>query len=117
RKEKLLQDYLNLKLELGRRPTYLELHLKGASESVQYRQEFRSYFGFLNWADELSGEERGVFERYKAWFIEVERTGMAKSYKMVVLLAMLERGMDHWFNPITPKDTALFFHSYLMEKE
>ncbi|MDM5326789.1 hypothetical protein [Neobacillus sp. CF12] len=42
---------------------------------------------------------------------------MAKSYKMVVLLAMLEHGKSNWFNPITSKDVAPFFHHYLMEKE
>ncbi|MFE8696128.1 DEAD/DEAH box helicase family protein [Cytobacillus sp. FJAT-53684] len=117
RKEKLLQDYLDLKLELGRRPSYLELHLKGASDSVQYRQEFKSYHGFLAWANELSSAEERVYDHYKEWFIETEKTGMAKSYKMVVLLAMLERGPSHWNDPITPEEAAPFFHHYLMEKE
>ncbi|WP_404354870.1 DEAD/DEAH box helicase family protein [Cytobacillus firmus] len=117
RKEKLLQEYQELKLELGRRPTYLELHLKGAADSVQYKQEFKSYHGFLAWADELDDKKKRVYSRYKDWFIEVERTGMAKSYKMVVLLAMLERGPDHWYDPITPEEAAPFFHHYLMEKE
>ena len=43
RKEKLLHSYLDLKQEIGRRPTYLELHLKGQADSIQYRQEFKSY--------------------------------------------------------------------------
>lgn len=117
RKEKLLQDFQELKLELGRRPTYLEMHLKGAADSVQYKQEFKSYHGFLAWADELDESEKRVYSRYKDWFAEVERTGMAKSYKMVVLLAMLERGPEHWYEPITPQESAPFFHHYLMEKE
>lgn len=50
RKEKLKNDYLQLKQELGRRPTYLELHLKGQSDSAHYKQEFKSYYGFLYWA-------------------------------------------------------------------
>ena len=61
RKERLLHDYLQVKQELGRRPSYLELHLKGASDSVQYRQEFSSYYGFLEWADELSEQEKQVY--------------------------------------------------------
>ncbi|WP_160725326.1 DEAD/DEAH box helicase family protein [Bacillus sp. USDA818B3_A] len=117
RREKLLNDYMVLKRELGRRPTYLELHLIGASDSPQYKQEFKTYFGFLKWADELTSEELEVFNRYEDWFIEVEKTGMTKSYKMVVLLAMLERGPSHWFDPITPSEAAPFFHHFLMEKE
>lgn len=117
RKEKLLDDYRALKLELGRRPSYLELHLHGASDSVQYKQEFHSYSGFLQWADELSDKENEVYESYKNWLVEVEKTGMTKSYKMIVLLAMLERGQSDWYKPVTSIDVAPFFHQYLMEKE
>nr|WP_263327092.1 DEAD/DEAH box helicase family protein [Neobacillus sp. Marseille-Q6967] len=117
RREKLYNDYMDLKREIGRRPTYLELHLKGASDSPQYRQEFQSYFGFLKWADELTEQESNIFERYESWFVEVEKTGMAKSYKMVVLLAMLERGISNWYKPISSREVAPFFHRYLMEKE
>ncbi|OIJ20954.1 DNA helicase [Anaerobacillus alkalidiazotrophicus] len=117
RKEKLKDAYFTLKQELGRRPTYLEIHLKGQSESIQYKQEFNSYLGFLYWADELSEREKEVFKRYETWLIEVEKTGMAKSYKMVVLLAMLQRGVSDWYQPITPEETAPFFHHYLTETE
>ncbi|CEG27131.1 DEAD/DEAH box helicase family protein [Bacillus sp. B-jedd] len=117
RKEKLFNDYMNLKQELGRRPTYLELHLSGVSESVQYRQEFGSYVGFLNWAGELADREEKVYHRYKNWLEEVEKTAMSKSYKMVLLLAMLERGPSDWFKPLTPREVAPFFHSYLTKTE
>lgn len=117
RKEKILNDYLDLKRDLGRRPTYLEIHLKGATESTQYKQEFQSYFGFLKWAEELSHQEALVYNRYEKWFVEVEKTSMTKSYKMVVLLAMLARGKSIWYNSISSKETARFFHQYLMEKE
>lgn len=117
RRDLLLGAYSTLKQELGRRPTYLELHLKGAADSVQYKQEFNSYLGFLEWAYELDDRESEVFDRYKPWFEEVEKTGMAKSYKMVVLLAMLDRGTAEWFKPISPKEVAPFFHHFLTEKE
>ncbi len=116
-REKLFNDYMDLKRELGRRPTYLELHLKGASDSPHYKQEFKSYIGFLNWANELSEDEIDVLSRGGNWLIEAERTGMTKSYKMVVLLAMLDRGKWHWYKPITPRETAPFFHQFFMEKE
>lgn len=117
RKEKLLDDYMALKYELGRRPSYLELHLKSASESHQYKQEFNSYYGFLLWADELSQRELEVFKRYENWLVEAEKTSMTKSYKMVVLLAMLERGLSGWYKPVTSIEVAPFFHHYLTEKE
>jgi superfamily II DNA or RNA helicase len=81
RKEKLLNAYLELKRELGRRPTYLELHLQGNTPSQENKQEFNSYVGFLYWADELSDHEKEAFKEAEDWLIEVEKTGMAKSYK------------------------------------
>jgi superfamily II DNA or RNA helicase/HKD family nuclease len=117
RREKLLNDYMDLKREIGRRPTYLELHLRGASDSAYYKQDFNSYFGFLKWAEELTDREEEIFNRYENWFVEVEKTGMAKSYKMVVLLAMLARGTSNWYTPISSREAAPFFHHYLMEKE
>ncbi|MBT2682241.1 DEAD/DEAH box helicase family protein [Bacillus sp. ISL-37] len=117
RKEKLLNDYLELKNDLGRRPTYLELHLKGHSDSEHYKQEFNSYIGFLSWADELSDHEKNVYKRYEKWLVEVEKTSMSKSYKMVLLLAMLNRGAKEWNKPISSREVAPFFHRYLTETE
>ena len=117
RKQKLYDDYMALKQELGRRPTYLELHLKGGSDSSIYKQEFKSYVGFLLWAGELSEREQEVFRRYEPWIVEVEKTVMSKSYKMVVLKVMLDRGINHWIEPITPTEAAPGFHEFLTEKE
>ena len=117
RRQKLYDDYFALKQELGRRPSYLELHLKGGSKSSFYKQEFNSYMGFLLWANELSEREQEVFRRYERWIVEVEKTVMTKSYKMVVLKVMLDRGVDMWFQPISPIEAAPAFHHYLTEKE
>jgi superfamily II DNA or RNA helicase/HKD family nuclease len=117
RRDRLFNDYQVLKSELGRRPTYLELHLRGAAESAHYKQEFHSYFGFLKWAEELSDREMEVLYRYEKWIIDVEKTVMTKSYKMIVLLAMLQKGPAEWYKRVTPKEIAPFFHNYLTEKE
>ncbi|MDQ7864894.1 hypothetical protein RCO48_38650 [Peribacillus frigoritolerans] len=71
----------------------------------------------MDYANELSENESEIFHRYEQWLVEVEKTGMAKSYKMVVLLAMLKRGDDSWFKSITSEGAAPFFHSYLTETE
>ncbi len=117
RKEVLRQAYLSVKQELGRRPTYLELHLHGTELSRSYYQEFKSYAGFLYWANELMEHEQEVFRKYEHWLMETERTGMTKSYKMVLLLYMLQRGAKHWIDPVTPQEAAPFFHHYLTETE
>ncbi|WP_377890384.1 DEAD/DEAH box helicase family protein [Alkalihalobacillus sp. R86527] len=115
RKEKLYDAYYNVKLELGGRPSYTELHRKGSEDSKGYKQEFKSYIGFLNWANELDEEEKEVFNKQSKWITEVERTNMTKSYKMVVLKYMLSRGLEHWLDSVTPTEVAPYFHHYLTE--
>jgi superfamily II DNA or RNA helicase/HKD family nuclease len=115
RKEKLFNAYHELKRELGKRPTYLEIHLNGKAPSQEYKQEFKSYVGFLYWAGELSEFEKKSFKKAENWLIEVESTVMRKSYKMVLLKYMLSRGINDWQVPVTPEQVAKYFHQYLTE--
>ncbi|QHE51673.1 DEAD/DEAH box helicase family protein [Pontibacillus sp. HMF3514] len=116
RKERVKMDFEEVKNHLGRRPTYLEMHLNGTVNSKEIKNNFKSYAGFLAWAEELSEEEKRVYLDYKNWLEEVESTGMSKSYKMVVLKYMLERGPREWYKPVTPTEVAPYFHRFLMEK-
>lgn len=116
-RDRLHSAFLELRNELGRLPTYLELHLHGREDSKGYAQTFGSYAAFLQWAGCLTEEERAAYEACEAWIRDVEKTAMQKSYKMVVLLYMLERGADRWADPVTPQEAAPFFHRYLTEKE
>lgn len=61
RKEQLRHAYLKLKEELGKRPSYLQLHLFGSMDAKVYRYEFKSYFGFLYWAGELTEIEEAAY--------------------------------------------------------
>lgn len=117
RRDALLQAFQQLKRDLGHRPTYLELHLYGRADSRIIKQEFASYVGFLAWADQLSPDEVRVFHEFRGWIEEVERTGMVKSYKMILLLYMLERDPADWMKPVSATAVAPFFHAYLTEKE
>lgn len=117
RKEALVIAYKELKKEISRRPTYLEFHLHATIDSKIVKQEFKSWFGLLAYAGELEEAEQDAWLEHKDWLIEVEKTGMTKSYKMVVLSYMLSKGADHWLDPITPVEAAPFFHQYLTEKE
>ncbi|WKA50724.1 DEAD/DEAH box helicase family protein [Planococcus liqunii] len=117
RKEALVAAYRELKKELGSRPTYLEFHLHANADSKTVKQEFGSYFGMLAYAGELTEEEKDAWLNYKNWLLEVEKTGMVKSYKMVVLSYMLSKEENRWLEPITPEEAAPFFHRYLTEKD
>ena len=117
RKEALVMAYSDLKREMGRRPTYLEFHLHANLDAKTVKQEFGSYIGLLAYADELTESEQDVWLKFKAWFIEAEKTAMNKSYKMVVLSYMLSKGEESWLEPTTADEAAPFFHNYLTEKE
>lgn len=80
---KLFDDYFSLKEKLGRRPTYLELHLKGGSDSRTYAKKFGSYIGFLKAAGELSKKEVEVYHRYESWLKEVEDTRSKMNKKVI----------------------------------
>ena len=116
RKERLKDAYFSLKQELGRRPTYLEMHLLSSIESREIKQEYRSYPAFLDAVEEWNADEQSFFQQYEVWFREVESTVMSKGYKMVMLLAMLEKGVEEWYKPVTAAEIAPFFYQYYMEK-
>lgn len=116
-KEKLVSAYMDVKKETGRRPVYLELHLHGEMDARLYHKQFGSYVGMLSWAEELTKQEQQLYKRHRDWIEEVEKTPMSKSYKMIVLLAMLERGAEQWYNPMTAQEATPFFYNYLMSKE
>lgn len=115
-KQDLVHAYQELKLTLGRRPTYLEFHLKADADIEDVKKNFKAYPIFLKHADALTVHEVAVLKAYKEWFINVATTSMTKSYKMVLLHIMLKRGSHDWYKPITAKEAAPGFHQYLKEK-
>ncbi|PSR34504.1 MAG: DNA helicase [Sulfobacillus benefaciens] len=117
RKTWVLNAYHQLKTEWGRRPTYLEFHLHSGVDSRLVRQEFGSFVGVLEAADDLSPHDQEIWSRYHDWISEVEKTPMVKSYKMVLLQAMLNRGPKTWWESITPTEAAPYFHRYLTSME
>ena len=112
RKLRLIEQYEQIKYELGRRPSYVEIG-EYAAVPQGYKQEWGSYVGFLKEQQELSNEEVKAYDANRELIEQVEKTIMNRSYKMVVLLAMLERGEERWMEPITAAEVAPFFYEYL----
>jgi superfamily II DNA or RNA helicase/HKD family nuclease len=115
RKRRLVQNYLDVKCRLGRRPTYLEVHLHGWENARGYRQEWGSYAEFLLYRDELTEVEKEVVNTYRDLIRDVESTSMSRSYKMVLLKSLLARGTENWAHPISAVEAAPFFYQYLSE--
>ncbi|MED1797378.1 DUF4145 domain-containing protein [Brevibacillus porteri] len=117
RKEQAVISYRELKKKFGRRPTYMELHQHANVDSQEYRQLFDSYYTFLLQAGQLDKEEAAIAKRYTSWLKEVENTIIRKSYKMVLLQAMLGRGAHDWMKSITAEEVAPCFYQYYMNDE
>ncbi|BCB04081.1 DEAD/DEAH box helicase family protein [Bacillus sp. KH172YL63] len=117
RRDALKDAFYELKYEMGRRPSYLELHLHGRMGANAYYDEWKSYHRFLYEMGELNELEQEVYIQYELWLKDVEKTSMSRSYKMVLLKAMLERGPSDWYMAVTPIEVAPYFHSYLTSEE
>lgn len=112
RAEMVRQAYLALRSEYGRRPTYLEFHLGSGLDSTWVRQEFGSYVGMLSTIGELDDREERAYRGHRGWLEGIEKTRMEKSYKMVLLKAMLDRG-EGLNAAISASEAAPHFYGYL----
>ncbi|WP_124728301.1 DEAD/DEAH box helicase family protein [Staphylospora marina] len=115
RKRRLIQSYQDVKYRLGRRPTYLELHLHGWEDVRGYKSEWKSYAEFLEFMGELSPAESEAVNAYRELIRNVETTSMSRSYKMVLLKVMLDRGAQRWAEPISASEAAPSFYHWLEE--
>ena len=92
------KEYEALKQTLGRRPTLTEFYRAGASVSA-LRRQFGSWFGLVRDMGDLEPIEAEVLDRHDAFLIMLEVTAMTKSFKMVLLEALLE--INGWRSPAT----------------
>ena len=74
----------------GERPTASEAWHAGY-DPKKLRKGFGSWFGFVNAEGDLSEQQGGLFKTHKEFLDALEVTPITKSYKMLVLLAMLSR--------------------------
>ena len=81
--------YQSLKTSLGRRPTLSEFFLAGGGISA-IRKEHGQWFKFLEAQNDLGVSEMESLNSYGSFFAEVETTSMTKSYKMILLEALLD---------------------------
>ncbi len=88
--ELLRETYEEFRLQHGRRPTAREMFMSGGLQRESLRRGFGSWFGLVGQMGDLPVAEREVVARHAAFLGEVEQSRMERSYKMLVLEAMLE---------------------------
>lgn len=91
-KDALAEAFVAVHQALGRRPTLLELERRGRFAAGRYRHQFGSWYRALAALGSLSTAEQALDAEVGEFLRELETTPMTKSYKMVVLGAMLEHG-------------------------
>lgn len=84
-------EYQSLRTTLGRRPTLPEFYRAGASVQAM-RQQYGSWFDLVRDQGDLGLEEVACLENARSFLKEVETTQMTKSFKMILLEALLELG-------------------------
>ncbi len=83
------KDYEALRDVLGRRPTLNEFYRSGSS-IADMRRQAGHWFALVRTMGDLTEHESTVVEQCRALLDEVEVTAMTKSFKMVLLEALLE---------------------------
>lgn len=91
--EELLREaYEEFRLQHGRRPTAREMFMGGGLQRETLRRGFGSWFGLVAQMGDLQPSERETAQRHAAFLGEIEQSRMERSYKMLVLEAMLAEG-------------------------
>lgn len=86
----VVEGYLGMRDELGRRPSPSELFHHGYLPRT-LAAKFGSWFGFIAEQNDLTDSEQQVFASFESWLAMLEATNLNKSYKMVVLRVLLDR--------------------------
>lgn len=94
----IADEYDGLKASMGRRPTLLEFYRSGIAME-QLRRQYGSWWAFVDECGDLDSTEQACLAAHGDFFREVETTAMTKSFKMVLLEALLE--IDGFQDPPT----------------
>jgi superfamily II DNA or RNA helicase/HKD family nuclease/SOS-response transcriptional repressor LexA len=97
------KDYEALRVSLGHRPTLAEFYRSGASVQAM-RQRHGSWFALVEAMGDLDAGEIRNLSKFGGLLKEVEVTPMTRSFKMILLEALLE--LDGLANPPTIADLS-----------
>jgi superfamily II DNA or RNA helicase len=92
-REALKADFRRVRSELGHRPSLVDIERRGRYPGRQYRMSFSTWLGAVEACGALTDRDRSLLSsKCLAFLNELEKTPMNRSYKMVVLDAMLASG-------------------------
>jgi superfamily II DNA or RNA helicase/diadenosine tetraphosphate (Ap4A) HIT family hydrolase/HKD family nuclease len=85
----IVREYRELREARGQRPTAVEMYRLDLNVP-RLRQKHGSWFGFVANEGDLDEDEEKALEAGESWFQDLESTRLNKSFKMVVVQALLE---------------------------
>ncbi len=100
----IVDTYELLKSTDQRRPSAVEMYRAGV-DFKQIRGRFGTWFDLVAERGGLDEAQQVVLQRHRPYFREIETAPMTKSYKMVLLEALLE--LDGFIHPQTTYDLAI----------
>ena len=100
----IVETYEQLKSVDQQRPSAVEMYRAGVN-FTHIRGRFDTWFDLVVERGGLDEAQRMALERHRPYFLEVETATMNKSYKMVLLEALLE--LDGFIHPQTTQDLAI----------
>jgi len=100
----IVETYELLKSVDQRRPSAVEMYRAGVN-FAHIRSRFGSWFDLVAKCEGLNEAQQVVLQRHRPYFLGVEKAAMNKSFKMVLLEALLE--LDGFIHPQTPQDLAI----------
>jgi Homing endonuclease associated repeat len=89
-KTQLQQAFQDLQQTLGRRPSLGELEIRGRFGANKYLRSYGSWLKALVALDAATEEERALQKHCGEFLEELEKTTLNRSYKLVVLQALLD---------------------------
>jgi superfamily II DNA or RNA helicase/HKD family nuclease len=99
-----LEIYRNLKASLDRRPTLAEFYRVGGSVET-LRKDYGQWYAFVKDEQDLTEIETECLSNYESFFGELETTSLTKSFKLVLLEALIE--LDGFSSPPTTHALAV----------
>ena len=104
RVDQQLTIYRALKESYGRRPTLAEFYRAGGVVDT-VRKEHGQWLALVNDENDLSNDEQQCLSEFGTFFNELETTKLTKSFKLVLIEALLE--MEGFESPPTTQELAL----------
>ncbi len=100
----IIDTYELLKSNNQQRPSAVEFYRAGVN-FTSIRKKFGSWFDLVAERNDFSLRQKAILQTHHAYFLDIEKAAMTKSYKMVLLEALLE--LDGFVQPQTTHDLAI----------